>query len=96
MVDVIKPLSPSVVVAYGLGTENFNLTSNAGHDWFRAWLPGNVTSVTGSVASVPTAHGALEVTILVDVWASRSPLSHANYVSKDLGRTWSLVTDTAP
>ena len=95
-VDVIKPLSPSVVVAYCLGTENFDLTSNAGHDWFRAWMPGNVTSVTGSVASVPTTHGAPAMTIVVHVWASRPPLSHANYVSKDLGRTWSLVIDAAP
>ncbi len=93
-VDVIEPLTPTLVVAYGVGTNNFDLTSNAGRTWFRAWMPGNVTSVTGSPTSTPASR-TTRMTIVVRVSGSSSPTRHADYRSKDLGRTWSLLTSAA-
>ena len=92
-VDVIVPLAPTIVVAYGIGTDNFDLTTNAGRDWFRAWMPGNVTSVTGTLMSNPISRTSPQMTIVVGVAAPSSPTRHAQYRSKDLGRTWSLVTN---
>jgi hypothetical protein len=92
-VDVIVPLTPTIVVAYSIGTDNFDLTSNAGRDWFRAWMPGNVTSVSGAFVSSPISRTSPQMTIVVRVSASSSPTRHAEYRSRDLGRTWSLVTN---
>jgi hypothetical protein len=92
-VDEMKPFTPLIVAAYFKGESTFDVTWNGGRNWYAAWMPGNVVSVTQESPNSGTG-GNVPTVIEVEVVMPKSPSNIVNdafYISQDHRRKWKLV-----
>lgn len=86
-VNTIKAFTPNIVAAYdsGGGMNVFDITWNGGRTWNRAWVPGNLISVSNAVHEMNTSPAGV---IQVVVGSLSRPTTYRIYSSLNSGRTW--------
>lgn len=86
-VNTVKVFTPTIVAAYdSAGNMNvFDITWNGGRTWNRAWVPGNLISVSNAKREMDRSPaGAIQVVVA----SLRRPTTYRLYTSEDSGRTW--------
>lgn len=86
-VNTVKAFTPNIVAAYDSGGDMnvLDITWNGGRTWNRAWVPGNVVSVSNAVRQMDKSPAGI---IQVVVASLSRPTSYRLYTSANSGRTW--------
>lgn len=86
-VNTVKAFTPNIVAAYdsGGGMNVFDITWNGGRTWYRAWVPGNLISVSNAIRAMDKSPAGV---IQVVVGSLSRPTTYRLYASTDSGRTW--------
>ncbi len=87
-VTAVKVFSWRIVIAYSLGANVLDVTWDAGRHWYKAWMPGNILSVS-ALHGVPTPAGS-PASMRVTLRTLGHRAVTRTYSSRTSGRVWRL------